>query len=188
MTSISAISSISSSQSVQFSGVQRPERSPRQGGQDPLQSVAKALSLSADELKSQLRDGKSLSDVAEAQGVSHDDLIAAIKAGKPSDAPANPGGVSDDEMAEKIADRQGMPGRGQGGPGGPGGPGGGPGGPAGLRDDSKVKQLSTLLDSDTGDLSQLSAAELVKKFQSQGVGLDKLTSVFNNGDLLNTYA
>lgn len=76
-------------------------------------------SLSADDLKSQLKDGKSLEDVATAQGVSHDDLITAIKAGMPSDAVSGTGGVDATEMAEKIASTKGMPPpepRGSGGP------------------------------------------------------------------------
>jgi hypothetical protein len=180
VTSISGVSAISSSYSVQLQSTSRSQR-PRDG-QDPLASVAKALSLSTDDLKSQLKDGKTLSDVAEAQGVSHDDLVAAIKAGKPGNAPANPDGVSDDEMAEKIASGQGP----QGPPPGGGGPGG-PGGPAGLRDSSKVQQLNTLLSSDD-DLTKLSASQLVQKFQSKGVDLDQLRSVLNSGDLLDVKA
>jgi polyhydroxyalkanoate synthesis regulator phasin len=53
------------------------------GGVDLMQSAAEALGLSADELMTQLRDGKSPADVAEAQGVSVDtlksDLLAAVK-------------------------------------------------------------------------------------------------------------
>jgi hypothetical protein len=176
VTSISGVSAISSSYSVQLQSTTRSQR-PRDG-QDPLASVAKALSLSTDDLKSKLKDGKTLSDVAEARGVSHDDLIAAIKAGRPSDAPASPEGVSD----EKIASGQ----RPQGPPPGGGGPGG-PGGPAGLRDSSKVQQLNTLLSSDD-DLTKLSASQLVQKFQSKGVDLDQLRSVLNSGDLLDVKA
>ncbi|GAA2379743.1 hypothetical protein [Dactylosporangium salmoneum] len=177
MTSISGISGISGSYGIQFQASRPPQRP--KDGQDPLEPVAKALSLSAGDLKSKLEDGSSLNEIAEQQGVSHDDLIAAIKAGKPSDAPAAPDGVSDDEMAEKIAAQQGRPGP---------PPGGGAGGPAGLRDSSKLQQLGTLLNSDTDDLSQLSATELVKKFQSKGLNLDQLSSVLNSGDLVDVKA
>ncbi|WP_432824906.1 hypothetical protein [Dactylosporangium sp. CA-092794] len=132
---------------------------------DPLATVARALSLSTGELKRQLRDGKSLSDVASAQGVSHDDLIAAIKAGRPSNAPANPSGLSDDELAEKIADRKGSPGRRAG-----------------------LERLSAALDTDAGQLTSLSAADLVKKLRSRGYDLDQLRSVLNSGDLLDVNA
>jgi hypothetical protein len=57
-----------------------------------LAPAAKALGMSTDDLESQLKSGKSLSDVASAQGVSQDDLVAAIaadlKTHKPDGAPA----------------------------------------------------------------------------------------------------
>ncbi|MGI5242393.1 hypothetical protein [Dactylosporangium sp. CA-139066] len=161
MTSISGISGISSSYGIQMAGARTAHRP--MDGQDPMTSVAKALSMSTDELKSRLRDGKSLTDVANAQGVSHDDLIAAIEAGKPGDAPAGKG------------------------PMGPP-PGGGPGGSAALQDDAKRRQLGELLDSDTDDLSKLSPNELVQRLQTKGVDLGQLRSVLDSGDLLDVKA
>ncbi|WP_426503729.1 hypothetical protein ACPPVO_39740 [Dactylosporangium sp. McL0621] len=160
MTSISAISGISGAYGVRFSATRPPERPP--AGQDPLAPVAKALSLSDDDLMSRLREGQSLSAVAEEQGVSHDDLIAAITAGKPGDAPVKP---ESDETAEEIAAQQGRTG--------------------GLQDPSKLRQLGALLDSDTGDLSKLSPSQLVQRFQSKGVDA---RSVLRSGDLVDTYA
>ncbi|GAA3453121.1 hypothetical protein [Dactylosporangium matsuzakiense] len=193
MTSISGISAISGSYSVQFATTQRADR-PR-GGQDPLEPVARALGLSTSDLKGQLQSGQSLTGLADAKGLSHEDLIAAIKAGKPGDAPAGPNGVSDDDAAGRIAAQPGLP----GGPRGPGGAGGDPGGggsdgsegPAGLRDGSKVQQLNALLGNGgdaAGDLSKLSATDLVKKFQTQGVDLNQLRSVLESGDLLDVKA
>jgi hypothetical protein len=168
VTSISGISGISSSYGIQLAGTRTAPRP--MDGQDPLTSVAKALSMSTDELKGQLRDGRSLSDVANAQGVSHSDLIAAIKAGKPMDAPAGARGVSDDETAEKIADRTGS------------------GGPAALRDDAKRQQLGQLLGTGSEDLTDLSPNELVQRLQTKGVDLDRLRSVLDSGDLLDVKA
>jgi hypothetical protein len=62
---------------------QRPP--PAKDGRDPMSSVAKALGLSTNDVKAQLRNGKSLNDLADSAGVAHDDLIAAIKAGLPRD-------------------------------------------------------------------------------------------------------
>ena len=85
------------------------------GGPD-LASVASALGLSQDALKSQLRSGKTLAQVAQAQGVSRDKLIDALVAAIKKDRP----GVTDaqaTQLANRIADGR------RGCPGGPGGPG-----------------------------------------------------------------
>jgi hypothetical protein len=119
MTSISAVSSTTSATAA-YRTTKR---------QDPMAKVADALGLSIDDLKTQLKSGKSLNDVATAQGVSHDDLIAAIKAGMPSNQSSSTSSTDSTEAAEKIAGTKGMPppppGGGHGGPHGPGGPGGG---------------------------------------------------------------
>jgi hypothetical protein len=160
VTSISAISGISSAHGVQFPTTRRPERPP--GGADPLAPVARALSLPADDLKSRLRDGERLSDVAEQQGVSHDDLIAAIKAGRPGAETAEP---EADENAGQIASQ--------------------PGRTGGLQDPSRLQQLGALLESDAGDLSKLSPSQLVQRLQTKGVDA---RSVLQSGDLVDTYA
>ena len=58
-------------------------RGGRVGGAHLMESAATALGISADDLMTQLRDGKSLADVAEAQGISVDklktDLLAQVK-------------------------------------------------------------------------------------------------------------
>ena len=58
-------------------------RGGRVGGAHLMESAATALGISADDLMTQLRDGKSLADVAEAQGISVDklktDLLSQVK-------------------------------------------------------------------------------------------------------------
>jgi hypothetical protein len=50
---------------------------------DPMKSVAETLGMTTDELKAQLRSGKSLVDVATGRNVDHDRLVAAVKEGSP---------------------------------------------------------------------------------------------------------
>jgi hypothetical protein len=156
-------------------------------GKDPMAAVAEKLGLSKDDLKTQLKSGKSLDDVATAQGVSHDDLIAAIKSGMPADKAS---GTDADAMAEKIATTKGMPKPPGGGHGGPGGPGGPKGNNSGIQDSSKLSSVSKLLDMDAGDVSSqaTSASSLVKLLQSKGVDLSSLKSALNSGDLVDTTA
>ncbi|MFI5496693.1 hypothetical protein [Actinoplanes sp. NPDC051859] len=173
MTSINALSSTSST-----AYTQAPRPMPR-NGENPMVKVAETLGLSGEELKSQLDSGKSLNDVASAQGVSHDDLIASIKAGMPTDAT---GSVDADTMAEKIASSTGAP---------PPPPPGGPRGEnAGIRDSSKLQQLSKLLEMDSATVTDeaTSASSLVNLLQSKGVDLGALRNVLNNGDLLDVAA
>jgi hypothetical protein len=64
-------------------------------------SLAKALGLSAAELRKQLRDGKSIADVAKAQGKSLDDVRTALKA----DAKAQTDkAVADGDLTQAQAD------------------------------------------------------------------------------------
>jgi hypothetical protein len=109
--------SFNSTSAVQgASGHQRPKP-------PAMDNTAKALGLSTDDLKSQLKSGKTLNDIATAQGVSSDDLLKALKtdlkANKPADAPE----LSDDqltEMASNIAAGKGPKGaHGHGGHAGP---------------------------------------------------------------------
>ena len=174
MTSISAISGSTSTY--------RMPPPPRNGNrQDPMAAVAEKLDLSSDDLKAQLRDGKSLDDIATAQGVSHDDLITAIKAGMPTDA------TDATEMAEKIASTKGMPPPPHGGGHHPGGP---RGANTGIADTDKVKQISELLDmsSDQVTVQATSATDLVKLLQDKGVDLSALRNVLNSGDLIDVAA
>jgi hypothetical protein len=84
--------------------------------QTAMQPVADKLGMSEDDLKSELRGGKSLSDVANEQGVSRDDLLAAIKQGlqdandsstTSTDATSAATDATQlDAMANKIADHK----------------------------------------------------------------------------------
>jgi hypothetical protein len=67
-------------------------------------AVAKKLNISTDDLKSQLKSGKSLTEVAADKGLAKDDLLATIKDAIGSDTPA---GASVDDLALRIADRKG---------------------------------------------------------------------------------
>jgi hypothetical protein len=149
------------------------------GGKDPMAAVATKLGLSTDDLKAQLKSGKSLDDVATAQGVSHDDLISAIKAGMPADKAS---GTDADAMAEKIATTKGMP---------KPPPGGGPRGHnTGIQDSAKLSGVSKLLDMNSDDVSSqaTSATDLVKMLQSKGVDLTSLKNTLNSGDLVDVNA
>ncbi len=174
MTSISALTTTATTQTHGH-----------RGGKNPMAAVAEKLGLSQEDLKTQLKSGKSLDDVATAQGVSHDDLIAAIKSGMPADK-AN--GTDADAMAEKIATTKGLPKPRPGG--GHGGPGGPKGNNSGIQDSSKLSSVSKLLDMDSDDVSSqaTSAGSLVKLLQSKGVDLSSLKSALNSGDLVDTTA
>ncbi|MET7424549.1 hypothetical protein [Dactylosporangium sp. NPDC005555] len=179
MTSISGISGISGSFATQQTRMRPP---PPKDGQDPMSAVSKTLGLSSDELKSKLDRGRSLTEVAEEQGVSHEDLIAAIKAGKPASAATSVSASvekteeDDDAVAEQIAAQKGRP---SGPP-----PGGPRGGAAGLADESKLRQLSSLLETDSESLRGSSATDVVKRLQDKGIDLSRLRSVLNSGDLV----
>jgi hypothetical protein len=178
MTSISALSTASTTAT--------PHAHRGHHGKDPMAKVAKALGLSKDDLKTQLKSGKSLDDVASAQGVSHDDLVTAIKAGLPSDASSS---VDATEMAEKMAGTKGGPTPPPGGHG-PGGPGGPKGMNSGIKDSGKLDEISKLLDSSTDDVSSsaTSASKLVSMLQTKGVNLSSLRNVLNSGDLVDVNA
>lgn len=153
---------------------------------DPMNSVAETLGMTTDELKAQLRSGKSLVEVATDRNVEYDRLIAAIKEGLPKDRPADATSV-----AERIATTRGVP---TGAPRAertdrPGGPppGGGPRGQvAGLSDEEKTERLSQLLGVAAEDLTDkvANAKELVELLRDKGVDLGELRSILNNGDLV----
>lgn len=200
--------------SVTFGGGQIAAQYGVQGGgrrghhQDPAEVVAGTLKMSADDIRAQLRQGKSLDDIATDQGVSHDDLIAAIKSGMPERMRDSDRA---DQVAARIAGRKGPlgppPGGGPRGPGGPGGPGGprpdgdgdgDDGGPAtGVlgkvmtpSQQQTLEGLASALDMSKDDLvSQLrSGTSLVDLVQSKGVSSSSLASVLQNGLLVDTRA
>ena len=84
-----------------------------------VEPAAKALGISTDDLRTQLKAGKSLSDVAAAQGVSNDDLVAAIAAELKANAPQGAAPLGEAQltrMATNIVDHKRGEGRGPGGP------------------------------------------------------------------------
>ena len=83
-----------------------------------LDKTAELLGVSADDLGTELKSGKTLDDIASDKGVSSDDLLSALKTDLKANKPAGAPELSDDQltqMATGIA-----AGKGPGGPGGPG--------------------------------------------------------------------
>lgn len=92
---------------------------PRRHHEKIIEPAAKALGISTDDLRTQLKAGKSLSDVAAAQGVSKDDLVSAIAAELKANAPQGAAPLGDaqlTQMATSIVDHKRGEGRGPGGP------------------------------------------------------------------------
>jgi hypothetical protein len=160
-----SISSITTNTTTPLQGVAGHQHH-RGGKPRPLDATAQLLGVSADELSTQLKSGKTLNDLASDKGVSSADLLSALKtdlkAHKPADAPE----LSDDQltqMATGIAAGT--------GPRGPGGPGGPPPVSSGANDDAtkaeaNLKQLAESLGVSQSDL------------------LDKLTAGVNFSSLL----
>ena len=192
----------------------RPQ--PPKDGRDPMAPVAKALGMSADDVRSQLRGGQSLNDLAESNGLSHDDLIAAIKAGLPRDATGTRAASATASAAAASATSataattaaswipatigSGAIGSGASDPatvadtkGLPPAPPSGLG-PAGasssvVGNEAKLSQLSDLYNVDSTSLSSASSAkEVVDLLQQNGGDLSQLKNVLNSGDLFNTTA
>jgi len=99
------------------------------GGGVELETAAKTLGITTDELRKQLEAGKSLADVAKAQGVSKQKLIDALVAAGEKRLAEEKAALPD--QVAKMVDATHTPGEGGepgfGGHGGPGGRGGGPG-------------------------------------------------------------
>ncbi|MEZ5177996.1 MAG: hypothetical protein R2746_06840 [Acidimicrobiales bacterium] len=111
------------------------------GGGAELDAAAKALGISADDLRTALRDGKSIADVAKEKGVDKqkviDAMVAAAEARLDEAKAALP-----DRIAAMVDGK--MP---AGGPRGEGGPGGhGPGGRRGPGLDAAAKALGMTTD------------------------------------------
>jgi hypothetical protein len=80
------------------------QRPPRPDHARMLEPAAKALGLSNDELETQPKAGKSLSDVATAQGVSKDDLVSEIAADLKTHAPQGPPPADAQAKLASLAD------------------------------------------------------------------------------------
>jgi hypothetical protein len=156
---------------------------------DPMKLVATTLGITTDELKSQLREGKSLVEIASGRNVDRDRLVAAVKEGLPTDVAADA-----TRMAEEIVSTKGLPvgpSRGEGtgrsaGPGAPVSTGGPRGQVAGLDDAAKAGRLSSLLEVDADELTATvaNAKELIDLMRDKGVDLGQLGSILTSGDLV----
>ena len=136
---------------------------------DPLKSVAETLGMTSDELKTELRSGKSLVEVATGRNLDHDRLVAAVKEGLPKNETADA-----TRVAEQATTTKGLP-------------AGGPRGQvAGLGDAAKADRLSNLLKVDSDELSSKvgNAKELIDLMRDKGVDLGQLRSILTSGDLV----
>jgi hypothetical protein len=76
---------------------------------DPMNSVAETLGMTTDELKAQLRSGRSLVEVATGGNGDHDRLVAAVKEGLAKDGVAGAtrgqvAGLGDADKANRLSD------------------------------------------------------------------------------------
>jgi hypothetical protein len=134
--------SINSTSAVQSaSGQHRGQKPPA------MDKTAEALGLSTDDLKGQLKSGKTLNDIAKTQGVSSDDLLKALKSDLTASKPANAPELSDDQLTQMAANI--AAGKGPKGAHGHGGHGGPPPPPPVDSDDTTTDPLSTSVAVDT---------------------------------------
>jgi hypothetical protein len=97
------IGSITSNTASALQATQR--RHHHGGGNEPsFDNTAKLLGMSADDLQTQLRSGKTLNDLASAQGVSSDDLMSALKSDLTANKPAGAPALSDDQLTKMATD------------------------------------------------------------------------------------
>jgi hypothetical protein len=192
MTSITSLSGGADVTALTQAAQQRQRPKP-----PDMTNTAKALGLSADDLQSKLKSGRTLDAIAQDEGVSSDDLLSAVKtdlqANKPADAPA----LSDDQltqMATGIA-----AGKGPGGPGGPHGHhhGGGSGqadasilGTAASDTSSNLSSLADALGTSSDDLlSQLSSGtDLSSLFSQSGSATWSSSGASTGGLAVDLYA
>jgi len=185
-----------SGQDMSGQGVQGTGGRHRHHGQSPIDSAAKALGMSVEDLKSELKQNKSLDDVAAEKGVSHDDLAAALKVGMPKDGPQAAQGADADSFIEAMTSQKGGPRPPEGG-GHHGFRTSGIGDSTGVLGASMTGQQSDMLDSlssllgtSTDDLvNQLqSGTSLASLVSSKGVSSGSLAQVLQDGLLLDTKA
>jgi uncharacterized protein YidB (DUF937 family) len=80
-----------------------PSGPPPAGAKEMLSKTADLLGMSADDLKSQLDGGASISDLAKTKGVSHDTLISSLVSDIAANAPSGATAPNLTAMAERIA-------------------------------------------------------------------------------------
>ena len=177
----SSISSLGGTSAV--NQMQRPQGPPP--GKGPFDAVSSVLSMSADDIASAVKSGKSLDDLATEKGVSHSDLVAALKAGAPSELQGTDGL---DAMVEQIASQKGA---------GPMGPPPPPPSDSGVlsgnlssSQQDTLDALSSLLDTSSDDLksSLQSGTSLVALLKAHNVDLDDLANTLQSGFLVDKTA
>jgi hypothetical protein len=186
------MSSISSATSTLNTQALTAPRGRHHGG-ELLDTAAKALGLSKDDLVSQLKSGKSLDDVAAAQGVSHDDLAAALKAKMPPELAASD---QANDLIDAITSKKGMPTRAarglQGPPPGTAPPGTQPtdnssgvlGSTLTEAQQTTLDKLSSLLGTDSAgllDSLRSGSSNLSDLISAKGVNQDSLASILQDG-------
>ncbi len=175
------------------------------GGMSPAQMdkvmapVADKLGMSGEELKAQLKSGKTLNDIATSKGVSHEDLVAAVKKGLDDNKAAGAKGDTA-KMADAIASGRGPRGPHRAKPSGgsdPDGDGDDDGGKAEAAGRAKATAESKTLEA-LAALLKLSKDELASKLtngaqvsqlaKDQGVSSDKVADLLVKGLNVDTYA
>jgi hypothetical protein len=121
MTLGMTIGSLSATSTSAVQSASSHHRGPKPPAMD---NTAEALGLSTDDLKTQLKSGKTLDDIAKAQGLSSDDLLKALKSDLSANKPAGAPELSNDQLTELATNI--AAGKGPRGPHGPGGHGGPP--------------------------------------------------------------
>ncbi len=171
-------------------------RGPGFGGGDELNAVAQTLGMTAQDLTTQLRAGKTLAELAQAKGVSQDAVKQAIANAEKAevDAAVAAGRLTADQatQAKQQIDQRvaaldlTKPGLGFGrGPalgGGPVGPKGGKGGPGGIGGVDMLGAVAQALGMTTQDLTaQLRAGKtLAELAQAKGVSQDAVKQAIAN--------
>lgn len=173
------------------SGATQAVQHGRHGDRGLLQSAAKALGMSVDDVRSQLQGGKSLADLAQDKGVSREDLLSALK----QDAPQRMKDSGNlDQMLTTAIDRKGPPlgPRGAGGPDHDGDHTGGvlSGGSLSAAKQSTLDTLSSLLAVSSSELtaSLQSGARLGDLLQAKGVDLSTLAASLEKGVIVDVQA
>jgi len=187
---IVSIDSIGGAAAFQSVGGVAPPRE----GRGPFQAVSSLLGMSADDIAAQVGQGKSLDDIASSKGVSHADLISAIQQGMPG---LQASGADGSAIAERIAERKGLPHphhhHGGPPPSGASGDGSASGvltGTVTQVQQTMLDKLSSLLGTDSSSLlDQLkSGANLSDLASAKGIGGSSLASVLQDGLLFDATA
>jgi uncharacterized protein YidB (DUF937 family) len=160
--------------STSMAGVAPPPPPPA-GMRQAMQSAAKTLGLSDDDLRTQLRSGKTLADVASDQGISQDDLVASIADSLKTSGAQLPSGVDATQFAQDMVTRQ-PP---QGPPPGP---------PPGDRAGDNAQSLADTLGIDQDELVKtLQSGDLSSLLKSFSAQYQQTSAAATGGLQVDTY-